>query len=461
MTTKPTIKKISIKDLSLWDENPRFPDRYLHKNEKELIRHLVSKKDYKILDLARKIVDGFYTPPLEKLVVFKTKNENIVLEGNRRLACYKLLANPELIDTKIKKEKLYKLNSNIDIDNKYKLECIVTDNKEQAELYVEQKHLRSNNELGWGDNERAHYSARKNGRNAAKGALLKVHLTSKINELSSIPEQIKDQVVGRGFVTTLWRLLNQGPAWKTFGYDTGGANLKTSDKQFDKKLVIIIHDVISKVKFKNKLLSRLDVEEIESYLTGISVSRYKEAKDELSKKGNAIKPTSPKPDASKPTPKPKPSQRKTLIPKYCQLTIEQPKIESIYLELKEKLLLDGSTKSVPNAVGVLFRVFLETSLDYYIKKNNIIFNTKNRISIKYKIEKVVDNLINDKGYSKKSFKNITKVRTSNHVQSFLSVDHLHDYVHSTNTQPPQADLKIFWGNLQEFFEILWGELSKK
>ncbi len=461
MTTKPTIKKISIKDLSLWDENPRFPDRYLHKNEKELIRHLVSKEDYEILDLARKIVDGFYTPPLEKLVVFKTKNENIVLEGNRRLACYKLLINPELIDTKIKKDKLEKLKSQIDITDKHKLECIVTDNKEQGLLYVEEKHIERNNEIGWGDSERAIYKARKNKGNANKEDLLKLRLSSKIRELN-IPESIQEKVLGKGYVTTLWRLLTHKPAWDLFGYDTGDDNLKTSDKQFDKKLVIIIDNVINKVKFKNKQFSRMRVEEIESYLTKIPVSHYTKAKSELNKKDKAHrtpKANASKTDTSKQKLKPKSSQRETLIPEDCILFIDNTRINDIYHELRKDLLLNDSNKSVPNAVGVLFRVFLEVSLNYYAEKNGITFKAK--ATIRQKIDGVSKDLTEHKGHPDTKFKSIRKVGSSGPEQSYLSIGNLHEYVHSSTIQPTSGELKGKWDNLQEFFEILWGELSEK
>lgn len=125
MINKLTTKKISIKELSLWDENPRFPDKYFNKNEKELIGYMASKESFELLKLAKEIVDGFDTPPLEKLVVFKSGSKHIVLEGNRRLACYKLLINPKLINAKTKKEKLKKLKSKISIDGGYKIDCIV------------------------------------------------------------------------------------------------------------------------------------------------------------------------------------------------------------------------------------------------------------------------------------------------------------------------------------------------
>jgi hypothetical protein len=58
------------------------------------------------------------------------------------------------------------------------------------------------------------------------------------------------------------------------------------------------------------------------------------------------------------------------------------KINNIYRELKEDLLLDRQKKAVPNAVGVLFRVFLEISLDYYANVHGKHFTQNDKIGSK-------------------------------------------------------------------------------
>ena len=39
--------------------------------------------------------------------------------------------------------------------------------------------------------------------------------------------------------------------------------------------------------------------------------------------------------------------------------------------------------------------------------------------------------------------------------NILSIDNFHEYVHSSNIRPIPGDLKAYWDNSQEFFEILW------
>ncbi len=90
-------EEITIKDLSLWDENPRFPQEYFSKSEEELIEYFLAKKELKIPDFAKEVANDFDLPQLEKIVVLELNGKKIVLEGNRRITTYKLLANPGLI----------------------------------------------------------------------------------------------------------------------------------------------------------------------------------------------------------------------------------------------------------------------------------------------------------------------------------------------------------------------------
>ena len=66
-----------------------------------------------------------------------------------------------------------------------------------------------------------------------------------------------------------------------------------------------------------------------------------------------------------------------------------------------------------------------------------------------------------KKYDKKKFNNINKVGSATGQNSYLSIENFHEYVHSTTTQPSSSELKSKWDNLQEFFEILWGDINNK
>ena len=271
------------------------------------------------------------------------------------------------------------------------------------------------------------------------------------------------QVLGPNFVTTFWRLIEPKSTERVFGFsiDSNG-DLQTEDKDFDEKLKVIIFDVLQKRGFNDKLFSRLDTEEIESYLRQISEDDYKRVADWIEKQVSTNlfgeKSTSVPINSDVNRSIPKSSFRNYLIPKTCVLQIRERKINSIYHELKNGLLIDGSKNTVPNAVGVLFRVFLEISLDHYAERNGFGFNKTDTIS--QKIPMVVESL-KERGHDEKKFNNINAVGSSTKQNSFLSIENFHEYVHSTTVQPSPGELKIRWDNLQEFFEILWGDLNKK
>ena len=82
--------------MSLWSENPRFPQTYFGKPESELIDYIVSVPHYKIKSFGKEVVEDFDMPIFEKLAIYNGEGVNVAYEGNRRLTVYKLLVNPDL-----------------------------------------------------------------------------------------------------------------------------------------------------------------------------------------------------------------------------------------------------------------------------------------------------------------------------------------------------------------------------
>lgn len=74
LTPMTTAKKwktenIAIKDLSLWDENARFSDKYFNLPEEELLKYFLSSK-FQVTKLANEIEKDFDLPQIEKLLVW-------------------------------------------------------------------------------------------------------------------------------------------------------------------------------------------------------------------------------------------------------------------------------------------------------------------------------------------------------------------------------------------------------
>ena len=156
----------------------------------------------------------------------------------------------------------------------------------------------------------------------------------------------------------------------------------------------------------------------------------------------------------------KSSSRKYLIPEECNLNISSNKIKDIFIELKYNLLLDESTLSTPIAVGAMFRIFLELSLDHYIKKQDISMPEEGKlVKLKSKICKVTDHMENSKIAKNNDLKCIRQ--TSSGPSTYIyHIDRLHEIVHDSTIQYDHLSLKSYWNNLQKFFIILWNEPSK-
>ncbi len=456
-------QKISLENLLLWDENARFPDKYFNKSEKELIKYFCEKKNFKIEILAKEIVKDFDLPQLEKLVVYDTDEKKIVLEGNRRLTVYKLLNNPELAPNNTLKSKFQKLKKEININNNFLFDCLVTTNKFEGFRFIERKHVNGNNEVGWGHQERANHNVRRG--KATKKEEFKVAIAKIIKDLD-IPEILKDQVLGPGYVTNFWRILDSSVAWKEYGFklkDNGELEIK--DPEFNRKLKVIIYNVLKKEDFFGKKIDSRSLntnKEIEEYLKSIKSDDSKKVDEEVKKNTTnnlfGENTTNIQPTKKKAKINPKSTTRSYLIPKTCRLDIKEVKINNIYRELRDNLLIDDSNKSVPNAVGVLFRVFLETSIDYFWeKKKGQTF--ADDIKLSGKITKVCEYMEQENLADKKQLKNIRTVATDKN--NLLSIQNFHSYVHSYRTQPTSSDLKLKWDNLEEFFEILWNSLVFK
>ncbi len=255
---------IAIKDLWLWDENPRFPQEYFNKTEEELIVYFLTRKDLRVHEFAKEVVKDFSLPQLEKLVVFEFNGKKIVLEGNRRLAAYKLLANPSLIKKSHDLNRQFdELKKQINIADSFTLEANVTADKDEGLRYVDRKHNKNNNEIGWGETERRHFAIRRS--NGRMRDIVRVALANAVKNLS-LPIPVKDSVLGRGFVTTFYRIADSAAARTKLGYEPKeDGTLKLNNKKtFDDLLKVIVHNIWTKKDYQGNTIDSRSLNKVEA-----------------------------------------------------------------------------------------------------------------------------------------------------------------------------------------------------
>jgi hypothetical protein len=386
------------------------------------------------------------------------------------------LLNPELAKDFQSTYKLFKeLSKAVKISANFKLEAVVTKSKDEGLRFVDRKHNKGNNEVGWGEPERRNFSVRRSHGNSKD--VLRVELANAVKKLD-LPDVIKEAVLGKGLVTTFYRIVDSASARKKLGYEVAedGAIHVKDQKKFDVLLKTIVYSVWSKKDFNGKGIDSRSLnktEAIEKYVATIKPKDAPKVDKELkqSTKKNLfgddviLTPTRSRSNQVS-------ADRKHLIT--SSMYIKDPRINDVYTELKTKLEVDY----VPNAVAVLFRVFMECSIDCYIETYKLPVKDDTRLA--GKVLKVVDHLeeavalrrLSEEGNAnptkaefkkakeKVKFKSMRKVATKDN-NSTLSVGTFHDFVHDYKMSPIPSELKKHWDNLDGFFCALWSAISNK
>ncbi len=449
-------EKISINKLDLWDENARFPEEYFNKSEKYLIDYFLKKKDFKIESFAKEVVSEFDLPQLEKIVVYRYKNKNIILEGNRRTVVYKLLAEPNLTNDPAVRYFFQELAKEIKINTNFQLESLVTEDKDSGLRYVDRKHTKRNNEVGWGEPERHNYKIRR-GSASAKTEVFRYELGKSVKKLD-LPDEIKDTVLGKGFVSTFYRLVDSDPAMELLGIqknDDGTLKIK-NQKEFNEKLKVITFDIVTRriidgEKLDSRLLNKSNGKE--KYLKSISVSDKKriekEIKDNTSTDifGNKVINIKTKKGASIYTFKAK--QIQSLIdPTQLLPNIESDKLKEVFSELQKVNLESCST-----AGALLLRTLMEISVTEFAFKigiksdNDGYFRTdsgKTKQSLKEKIDYI------SAKYAPKDIHDIVSIFNGNSIFT----DNLNKIAHSRHVFSSKDKVKTLWKDTKSFWEFL-------
>jgi hypothetical protein len=142
-----------------------------------------------------------------------------------------------------------------------------------------------------------------------------------------------------------------------------------------------------------------------------------------------------------------PVNRNTLVPSVHHLTITNARIQKMFNELK---YLD--INYYPNAVAVLFRVFIELSCDCYISTYFLKTATSDS-KLGQKIEAIASDM------ESKSIMTKNELRTARQMSSSptqnSSIKTFHTYVHNKDVTPIPEDLKSAWDDLWPFIEKIW------
>jgi hypothetical protein len=442
--------EVSIDELELDLQNPRFDGLA---SQREALEKIISSQGNKLVNLAEDIVAEGMSPAHRMLVTKapgtkKGEQSYIVMDGNRRLAALRVLANPAVLDGlsgigDVTAQKLRKLAKDFNREEIEPLDVFECKNAAQARHWVEAIHTGENDGRGvvsWDGIATARYR----GKNTSLKVLDFIKAAGKLT-----PEELG--ALERFPITNLDRLLGSPEVREKLGLTLEGGDLLTDLPQSElvRPLKKIVVDLASKKVSVSALKSKDDrlkyVKSLKSNLPDLSKrSGNLEPLDRLSVHAQAT-------SHAKPSTKSKAQSlltRKALIPpqSQCPLNVTNEKLQQICKELR-KLPLEN----YPVSIAAMFRVFLELSLDHYGTERKLPKFSID-LPLNKKIEAVADDLVSNGVHKRdlQAFRSL--IGNSNKA---LGVDRLHGVIHSRYALPTATELRSGWAEVQVAFTKIW------
>jgi hypothetical protein len=446
---------LAIDRLELDLANPRIINA---DNQREALQRIIDDQDLKLANLADSILEAGLNP-MDRLLVMKstTNGRYIVLEGNRRLAALRLLRNPSVLtDLEIRpslRTRFEILAEDFDPKAVEPVACFEVADRAEGTLWINQRHTGENEGRGIVNWEGV-ATARFKGTDPALQAL------DFVLKYGGLTDEQRATIQARFPITTLDRILSTPGARSQIGFDVRAGKLLTALplEEAIKPLMRIVLDLAEKRINVTKLKLKEQLAEYASKIKGVDAPDLSRA----TSRPRAIEDLAKHepPSASAPTPSPrkprtlKPLERRTLVPKSDRLNITNEKIAQIYGELRSLQLTDH-----PHAISVLLRVFLETSVDHYLDKHEILLSLPSGDGQKpadKKLNKKVEDAVNhmvSQGSKRKDFDGVIRALSVDHSPLYIHL--LHAYIHNRFVLPISRDLAAAWDNAQPFFQRIW------
>jgi hypothetical protein len=447
----PEIVDIHISDLLLDVENPRYAD--IARNQQAAATVLAEKHPAHILKLAADIVEKGLDPttlPAAVATDDKRKKRYRLLEGNRRLLAIKALETPTLISGVLPSgasKTLTELSRKYAAEPISSMNCVLFDSEEEAEPWVWLRHTGENEGVGlvsWGATEKERYKARRTGKLKPTGQVIEFvekHGSLSADALASVQK----------INTNVERMIETTYVKEKLGFDVVDGEVVSwyPADELAKGLTRIVDDLLTKKKSVNDLYYAQQRKDYVDTFAKSQLPKKKAVLDEpvvLSDLTAGKK--QPRKVPSRPKPKQKPKPRTTVA--QDGLNVTNPRINDIYNEL-----LNLNAETSPNACSVLFRVFIELSVDHLLEEKKAM--PENKIaseSLKVRMKAAARYLKDNKAISNSLQKAVNAVADG---QSVLApgVFNFNQYVHNKYTFPKPSELYAGWDELTPFLEELW------
>lgn len=489
---EPMEVDIPITRLLLDEENFRID---VVDNQRSAIMALLKQQGEgrKIFNLAKHIVEKGRLAPGERLLIIQNDEPleadeadddfYVVMEGNRRVSCLKLLNNPALIQNDYPKlyKKFSELSQNVDRALLDEVPCVVLPDRDTALEWVEIKHSTDLDGVGlekWDAGATARFSERRGRYRRWRIAINK--LADAGYEVDEISEGISDKttaaerVFGAKAMKDILGVIfknNEGIVSFENGDEDAGCHLLNeilTSMASEGFRTATVHSLSDREAFISKFLN-ISVRMTESSqaaqprrkTTNNSESRFQSTERHESSKTEDTKETSsrsPKQPGGKQTerkrPRPRWEDRKTLALVGYEETfhVKDPSINSLYHEARKL-----QVKNAERIAAVLTRVFLEVTCDSYLVELGIPIADDVRrkgvsmwpdAQLKRKLQEVIGHLDPNKNYD--DLKVVRKALGSD--EWMHSVSNLHSFVHDRLAAINDVEVKQIWQRYHPLFK---------
>lgn len=428
-------------------------------NQFDAIQSMIKLQGEKLVYLAKHIGEHGLNPMDIQGVVDSGDGKYTVVEGNRRLTALKLLHSPSLADgTKIEAQIRSAANKAVNIPSVCK--CIIFQTKEDANVWIRIKHY--NDQKGAGTESWNAAQIRR-----ATGKIDKsLEMLDLVIQEGHLTIDEQEAVVAPSFpITNLERLVNTpslleklGVKWEKTRYLFSGD--REQSFAYLTEMVREIHSGLSvtDIKLQDQRNAYGD-----HLVNGTPFPAGKSGTAAQASSGSG--PTGNSPGASGKyavnvpgipastrgqRPLRQSNLRKALIPSKFVVKIPTPRVNQIYMELRELKVEDYR-----NAVAVLFRLFLEFSVNNFISANHITVPAKipKHPTLTEKIKEVEKFMKTNNLMTHNELKPIRKATSD--TNNILHTENFNAFVHSKSVIPNHKELKDMWDTIEPFMQKLW------
>jgi hypothetical protein len=444
---------VRVADLLVDVRNARLEEE--QQTQQAAILALAQQQGRRILKLAQDIVERGLDPTALPAIVATDdlQKRYLVLEGNRRIVALKALETPSLITPVMKPNQQRKL---MDLARRFarnpidEVSAVLFSSEDEASHWITVRHTGQNEGVGlveWGANEKDRYAAR-HGRRSLAGQVLDF-----VRKHGSLSKEAVDSK--KGILTSVERLISNPTFRERLGLQRAGNQVLSlyPPTEVAKGLSKVVEDLLTD---EVKVTDIYHAEQREAYATSLPskvlpnpATRLAEPAtlEELTK-GEPSQRVTVRPGRRKK--KGREQERTALIPKDCQIEIDPPRINRIYIELTTL-----SADQYANACSVLLRVFVELSVDHYLETKSVISEQNRRAQpLAKRMKAAAKHLRSEKKISESLERAVDRMSDSSLALAASTVT-FNQYVHNQYVYPKAAELKIGWDELQPFIVKLW------